>query len=39
VYIEDLREEFVKEYVFWAVKVRKSYVIVCSRPTPLLFLF
>ena len=22
VYIEDLREEFVKEYVFWAVKVR-----------------
>ena len=23
VYIEDLREEFVKEYVFWAVKVRR----------------
>lgn len=22
VYIEDLRDEFVKDYVFWAVKVR-----------------
>jgi len=30
VYIEDLREEFVKDYVFWAVKVRVyAYALLC----------